>query len=406
MIFSCNLETLINLIKAPLIKMDEPNRGIIPPKSEFTKEVIGQNFYVKKPEVEFLERVKSWLNYLSVEQFFPNIENLQDAIREVGSQVRDAGDASYLGLASRLTNQVLIRPGDYAVLLHELTHINNDFKDSIISEEAGAFAIQSFICGDYEKTLDNLLDSNYEDEEKRNGRLISEAVTALGQRIFKYLSNKKDTDTVQLAKGLGALVDDYEEKFLKSEMTAEDYLVAVHKVTPKIAKLILEKTRDTKKTILRSTSIYKKEIIGSFKALTSFYHINLGYSLKDSIKCTEEHFQNKEAMTLQKSLDGIKEVFSTLREYGYHPQVYKKLSEAILLQGPSFARAYSEQMPLLIKLSGCFGRSGIDLLGFALTNTSFLNAMTIGLGAQGLLEIMKHEPEMPEMIIKELMDLD
>ena len=38
-------------------------------------------------------------------------------------------------------------------------------------------------------------------------------------------------------------------------------------------------TKDNKKTVVRSTNQSKKEVFGAFKALTSFYHINLGYTL-------------------------------------------------------------------------------------------------------------------------------
>ncbi len=394
--------------------MVDPRKDIVPVaprdgKKGLTDNVIGENFYIKKAEVEFLRRVKSWVNYLGIEEFFPGIEDLADRISEVGSSLRSAGDASYLGLASKLTYEVLIRPGDYATLLHEITHVNKALEGTLIPREAGAFAIEIHACGDYENTLNILFNNErYKGRDKRIGRIIAEASIVLGIVIFQYLSTTRDTgDEVSVARDLAALVDRYETIYLKSSMSARDYLVLVHKVTPFIADRILEVTKDTKKSILRSTSRQKKEYIGAFKALVSFYHINLGYTLQDAIARTEEHFKENEALTIQKTLlEGPKEVFARLKEYGYEYEVYQRISEFMISKGASFAKGYAEGLPKLVQLSGSFGRKGIEILGFALKFPAFLDAMVLSRGAEGLLKLATTEPEQVQLVIDELMKFD
>nr|MDO8109646.1 hypothetical protein [Candidatus Sigynarchaeota archaeon] len=392
--------------------MANPRKDIAPydRKRGLADNVVGENFYVKKPEIDFLKRVKSWVNYLGIDEFFPNIDELADRIREVGSNMRSAGDASFLGLASKLTYEVLIRPGDYATLLHELTHVNRELEGTLIPKEAGAFAIEIHACGDFDSNLNILFASDsYKSRDKRLGRIISEASIVLGVRIFQYLSGQRSAcDEVTIAKQLGEMVNDYEQIFLKNNnMSAADYLTTVHKVTPFIATLILQTTKDTKQTILRSTSRHKKEFIGAFKALTSFYHINLGYTLKEAIAKTEEHFRQNEAMTIQKTLlEGPKEVFAKLKEYGYGAEVYQKIAEFMISKGPSLAKGYAEGLPKFIELTGTFGRRGIDILGFALMNPTFLDAMVLSKGAEGLLKLSVSEPEQVMLIMDELMKYD
>jgi hypothetical protein len=390
--------------------MSEPRKDLAPRegRDRLTENVTGQSFFNTKPSVDFLKRIHSWVNYLNFGEFFPNIDLLADTIREVGSNLRRAGAASYLGLANSLTGDVLVRPGDYSTLLHELTHVNPGFRGSLLVQEAGAYAIEIHACGDFEHALGPLMASDYELKDKRLGRMVAEATMALGAGVFQFLARTSETiNEVTLAKELGKLVDEREAAFLRSTTTPEEYLVTAHGLSPFIASLLVKTTRDTKRSIMRSTTQQKKEFIGAFKALASFYHINLGYALQEAIDRTEEHFRNNEALTIQKTLlQGPKEVFARLKEYGYDIEVYRRLSEFMISKGASFAKFYGKEFPEFIEFTGTLGRRGIDVLGFALKYPSFMDAMVIGRGAEFLLRLAETEPEQASMIMEQLVTFD
>ena len=370
-----------------------------------TSNVVGQQFYVQEPEKEFTARVSNWLQYLGIKDMFPNLNELPTRIIEVGEKLRTAGDASFLGLADEKTNTVLIRPGDYATLLHELTHTNPDFKNKLLSSEAGAFAVQIFAAGDFEGAMGTLTSSlSYARKDKVMGRIIAEASLVLGRTVFDCLKTQDaGISEVQLVDDLGTLVRQYEKELQGKNMSAQDYLVQQHGITPVIADYLLSLTRDSNQTIVRSTSQTKKEVIGAFKALTSFYHVNIGYSLEQAIAQTEKHFQNDEALTIHKTLmAGAKDVFAKLKEYGYDLKICAKISEVMIQQGASCAIAYAKGLPALLEVSGHYGPRGKAIVGFALQHPNFLNALVLTNGAYGLLELSKTEPEQVPFILAEL----
>ncbi|MFH1455694.1 MAG: hypothetical protein ABIF40_01970 [archaeon] len=370
---------------------------------EHESDVIGQNFYVQNPEQEFTQQIQSWLKYLGIQDLFPNLNDIEQ-MYEVGSELRNAGNASFLGLAGQRTNSVFFRPGDYNTLLHELIHNNPEFQGTLLAKEAGAFAVEIHTCGDYNILNDLIKGQSYQTSDKRIGRFVCEAMLVTGRPIFDILKKlPANVSEDEVLVGLTKLVNEAEQQYLKSPMTATEYLTDLHNVTPYVANYLLRNTKDTKRTIFRSTTQTKKDVIGAFKALTSFYHINLGYSLTDAINQTEEHFEKDEALTLHKTLmTGAKDVFAKLKEYGYSLEICQAVSEMIISQGASKAIDYSKGMPQFLELTGEYGPRGEEILSYALDNPNFLDAMVLTDGADGLLKLSKSEPENVPHLLHEL----
>jgi len=366
------------------------------------KQPVGQQFYVNSAEKEFTARVGSWLEYLQVLDLFPNLNSLPDKIVEVGEKLRSAGDGSFFGLADKKNNAVLIRPGDYATLLHELTHNNPQFNETLLSSEGGAFALQLFTTGCFDD-ISMLLDSfSYRKHEKRIGRILSEASLTLGRFVFDYLKKHKlNSSETNVLIELDGIITQYEGKFMQTSSPV-DYLVECHKITPFVAEYLLSMTTDTKDTIVRSTSQTKKDVIGAFKALASFYHINLGYSLQEAISKTEKHFEKNEALTIHKTLTrGAKDVYAKLKEYGYAIDICRRISEIMITNGPDNARKYASNIPSFIELTGKYGPQGTQILGFALQHPAFFAA--ISEESTELLRLSEIQPEHAALMLNELM---
>jgi len=185
-------------------------------------------------------------------------------------------------------------------------------------------------------------------------------------------------------------------------MSSEEYLVNMHGLTPFVAEYLLRTTQDTRETIVRSTSQTKKEVIGAFKTLASFYHINLNYPLAEALNRTEEHFEREEALTIHKTLTrGAKEVFAKMIEYGYDLETCRSIAEIIISQGAAKARLYAKGLPSFLELTGSYGPRGEEILTFALNNPNFLESMTFTDGAEGLKRLAEDEPEQVPRILSE-----
>ena len=375
-------------------------------KDNLEDKIRGQNFYLNSPEEEFTKSVSSWLDYLEIKDLFPNLDQMPAKIIEIGDKLRDAGDASFLGLAEKGTNTLLIRPGDYAVLLHELVHANPEYENNLLSSEAGAFATSIFTCGDFEGEIESLLNGkSYCPDDKRKGRIVAEASLVLGREVLDYLKTKDNqTSIVTLVTELKELVDQYEQEFFDSDKTAVDYLIENHGLTENVAKFLLHVTKDTKETIVKSTSQTKKEIIGSFKSLVSFYHVNLNYDLDTAIDKTEKHFLDMEAMTIHKTLtNGAKDVFAKLKEYGYNLDVCRGISEAMISRGATNSISYAEGLPKFLELTGQYGPRGVELLDFAVKNPNFFDIMCLSDAASGLILLSETEPEQVGLVLEKLL---
>ncbi len=367
---------------------------------------MGQQFYVESPEEEFIKRIDSWLNYLGIAQYFPNLDSLQDEIFEVGERLRNAADTSYFGVADRQNHIVLIRPWDYATLLHEITHNNPRLKKTILSSEAGAFALEIICVGDFDFALDSLLGSRtYSKKDKILCKIITEASLVLGLKLVDFLVQwNNNISQKRLINSLKQLIDEIERGyFIEKSHSAVDYLVDFQGLTPRVAEYLLNITGDTQNTILRSITQTKKDVIGAFRGLVSFYHINLGYTLNDAISKTEIHFERNEAQTIYKTLTtGAKEVFAKLREHGYPLEVCQKVSETLISFGGSKSKEYATSVPLLLELISQFGYQGKEFLGFVLSNKAFFDVLCLTNYSKSLLNLSKTEPELVPKILGEL----
>jgi hypothetical protein len=358
-------------------------------------EIAGQRFYVENPEKDFTTRVFSWLKYLGIEKLFPDIEGLTEQIYQLGHQLRSAGDASFTALADSRTGDILIRPSDYCALLHASAVMSRIGEGSLFATNEGAFALIVTATGDYEGRLQHLFRGNYSPLEKRRGRIIAEASMVFGKYVFNALQKIPQTaNEAQLCQGFAGALKEFNERFLQSGKSVVDYLVEAHGLTRKIAEKLLQVTGDTKETIVGSTSQYKKLYIGAFKALTSFYHINLGFSLDDAIKATEAHFDRDDALTVHRTLSyGAQEVMAKLQEYGYPLPVRQGLCYAMINNGGTNAIDFAAGLPKFVELTGNYGPKGGEIMAFALQNPAFFKLMAQTGAANELLEISHIAPE-------------
>ncbi len=382
---------------------------------------VGQNFYVKTPEGEFAQRVGSWLDYLEMRELFPNLGDVETKVKEWGHQLRDFGEGYFLGNSNRSANEVMIRPGDYVALLHELTHVNKNLEGKLLSGEPGAFALSILATGDFDGELDILFNKFYHDRDKVMGRVLTEACLAGGKHIIGELARleskvqkAKDESNpnvqyeeitpLSLARYFSDRIDKFEKSFMDDkEITPRDYLTSVHSLTPLVADYLLSVTHDTKETVLRSTCQAKRDVIGAFKSLASFYHINLGKSLEESLARTDQHFKNREALALSRTLNfGAKEVFAKLKEYGYDMEFSKALCEKMLGDGLSKAHTYSYTLPDFMELAGGFGPRGKEIMDSALQSNVLLKAFMLHGLTHDLKELGKSRPDQVPLILDEL----
>ncbi|MFX1512378.1 MAG: hypothetical protein ACFFCQ_07315 [Promethearchaeota archaeon] len=370
----------------------------------------GQQFYVESPEQDFIKRIGSWLDYLSITHHFPNLDDLKGKILEVGDRLRNAGDSSFFGTSDEQNQILLIRPGDYATLLHEITHSNPKLKKSLLSSEAGAFALEILCVGDFDYTLESLLYSrSYSQRDKRLGKIVAEISLVLGLKLIDFLVNEDNKITeAKLLSKLRKIIEDTErEYFIEQKRSPTDYLVEFHGLSPTVAKYLLNTTGDTHKTVMRSITQTKKDVTGAFRGLVSFYHINLGYSLEEAIIKTEMHFEREEALTIYKTLtQGAKDVFAKLREYGYPLDACKKISEAIISFGGARSQEYANGVPKFLELIAQFGPYGRNFLGFALSNKAFFDVLVLTNYSKALLNLSLTEPELVPMLLGELAQYD
>ncbi len=370
----------------------------------------GQQFYVENPEEEFIAHIKSWLNYLGVSAYFPNLDDLKDKILEVSSRLRDSGDGSFFGINDEQSQIILIRPGDYATLLHEITHNNPKLKKSLLSSEAGAFALEILCVGDFDYTIQSLLHGrSYSRQDKRLGKIITEVSLVLGTSLIEFLVNQKaGISEAKLLAKLRNLIDETEKKyFINQRHSAYDYLADFHGLTPKVAEYLVNITRDTEKTVLRSITQTKKDVIGAFRGLVSFYHINLGYALNDAVSKTEDLFAKDEALTIYKTLTtGAKDVFAKLREYGYPLVACRLISEAIISFGGSRSLEYATGVPQFLELVAQYGPSGKDILGFVLSKKHLFDVLVLTSYSKALLKLSLTEPELVPFLFGELAQYD
>ncbi|MDD4353869.1 MAG: hypothetical protein PHN56_05425 [Candidatus Nanoarchaeia archaeon] len=357
---------------------------------------LGNNFYIQAPENQFIEKVDSWLSFLKIRDLFPNLSLLKDKIFELGENLRKAGDSSYLGITDGI-NYSFIRPGDYSTLLHELTHNNNNLKS-----EACARAIEIYTAGDFDGVLSGLHSNRYSSDEKRKGTLISEASLVVGKKIFNFLEKEGNLNYTNLAIKIKEFINKCNQEYINSNMDETDYLIKYHSLTEKIAYDLLITTEDNRESIFNSTSNIKKQVIGAFKSLTSFYHINLNYTLEDAIKKTEYHFENDEALTLHKTLNnGAKNVFAKMKEYNYPLELCRKISEEVLNHGASKSIDYSRGLPYFLEILGGYGPKGVKILRDYLEKESLFNLMTLTDISESLVYLNTVEPEQVGFLLNE-----
>jgi len=337
----------------------------------------GTSFYVKRSPDEFVERVKEWLEFLKADDLIPDPASVTTL--EVGNILQQIGDSRLYGEASSSVNTILFRPGDYSTFIHELKHLGE--QDNALCGEAGSFAVQVFTTGEYD-VAESALGSYYNEQDKKLIRLLTEAVFVGGSEAFEWLKeydktylngrHEKTVDHVDLTAHLQRRIDEFKNRVVASGITPEQYLIGFHKLPKEVADEILKVTGDDLESVVLGTNGTKKKMISSFRALTSFYFINLGYPLPEAIDKTLTHFKKGEAMTLSETVwDGAKEIYARFTEYNVPFDLQRRFVEGMLSHGTETAKKDAEELPLLFDFTTNFGKNGWVLIDTMLSDPSF-----------------------------------
>ena len=396
------------------------------------KPITGSNFYVKELDSSFVERIYNWLGYLELGEFFPKRDT--GGVLEVGNTLRDIGKYRIYGMGDGRTGKTVVRPGDFVSLLYVLFR-NERIRGTVLDSEPGSLAAQVLATGDYKRAVKDFLESKYEDADKQVARVMTEATLVGGKQALNWLKEVGDEvfeeelsltrvlkNTViigrpskRLKKGtyvtlidhLDNRISEFEEKYKSLSKSPEDYLVEVHRVPREVAERIVETTHHTTDTVIRATDDTKKNMIGAFKGLASFLHINLNYPLDEAIARTIEMFKSDEATTVNQTLyHGSKEVFARFEEYGVPRELTVALVDKLISGGSDYARLYAEKFPKLLDLSQRFGPNGWNFLGNVLRDRGFAYMMLNQGGVNVLNKIYDLDPSSFPNLLENLLQID
>jgi hypothetical protein len=396
------------------------------------KPITGSNFYVKELDSSFVERIYNWLGYLELGEFFPKRDT--GGVLEVGNALRDIGKYRIYGMGDGRTGKTVVRPGDFVSLLYVLFR-NERIRGTVLDSEPGSLAAQVLATGDYKRAVKDFLESKYEDADKQVARVMTEATLVGGKQALNWLKEVGDEvfeeelsltrvlkNTViigrpskRLKKGtyvtlidhLDNRISEFEEKYKSLSKSPEDYLVEVHRVPREVAERIVETTHHTTDTVIRATDDTKKNMIGAFKGLASFLHINLDYPLDEAIAKTIEMFKSDEATTVNQTLyHGSKEVFARFEEYGVPREFTVALVDKLISDGSDYARLYAEKFPELLDLSQRFGPNGWNFFGNVLRDRGFAYMMLNQDGISLLNDIYEKDPSSFPALLENLLQID
>ncbi len=364
----------------------------------------GTSFYVKRSPDEFVERVKEWLTFLKADDLIPDPSSVTTL--EVGTILQQIGDHRLYGEASSSVNTILFRPGDYSTFIHELKHLGE--QDNALAGEAGSFAVQVFTTGEYD-IAESALNAHYNENDKKLIRLLTEAVFVGGSETFEWLkeydktylnfNHEKTIDHVDLTAHLQHRIDEFKDRVVASGITPEQYLIGFHKIPKEVADQILKVTGDDLESVVLGTNGTKKKMISAFRALTSFYFINLGYPLDQSIDKTLEHFRKDEAMTIAEALwGGAKEIYARFTEYNVPFDLQRRFVENMLSHGTKTAKEDAETLPRVFDFTANFGKNGWALIDIMIRDNNFRDRLL------GLASDYRSDPSHVTFEVTQLLD--
>jgi hypothetical protein len=305
----------------------------------------------------------------------------------------------------------------------------------VLDSEPGSLAAQVLVTGDYKRAVEDFLKSKYEDVDKEVARVMTEATLVGGKNVLNWLKEVGDEvfeeelsltrvlkNTVimgrpskRLKKGsyvalidhLGKRISEFEERYKSLSKSPEDYLIEVHKIPREVAERIVRTTHHTTDTVIRATDDTKKNMIGAFKGLASFLHINLNYPLDEAIARTIEMFKNDEATTVNQTLyHGSKEVFARFEEYGVPREFTVALVDKLISNGSDYARLYAEGFPKLLDFSQRFGPNGWSFLGNTLRDRGLTYMLLNQNGVKMLNDIYDRDPSSFPALLEKLLQID
>lgn len=364
------------------------------------------------PDLEYLVRLQGWLRHLGVSRPMgfeeEQIKQMRGDIFELPTALLQL--VTRHGIGQRIYGQshgdgtVVVQPGYAAVLAHEIVHRRGKVP---VIDEAMAVAAGVFAFGSEREILDIIYGNRrVYGEQAQNVALVNEAMHMDGRYLFvllEQLKGKKDLTYPQLLKGLDQYLRSREQAFQTSNQEPRNYLVDSHRVSPKVAGAIIDTTGLSKGDIYRNNCEAFKDMVGAFKALVSFYHIQLKFSLKEAIEKVEKLFDNGTAVAMARTLhSGAQEAFSLLGEYQADPTVHMGLAQAMIENGPEWAVKAKEEIPKMIKVLGYFGPKGDQMIRRILKDPILLSKMIFGEVFWGLLGLREHRPDLVMPIVEGL----
>ena len=369
--------------------MAENNRPLLGPDGnpvERKTEMVYRpdRFGVRAPSLPYLNRVRSWLEHLGIADCVglstvPTPETraaLWELPPRLLSQYGQTGGTRVYGQAFPEEGILVTQSGYAHVLVHELAHIQARPEPI---DEATAVATGIFALGS-ERAILQMIYGNNEvyGRHAQQVAAVHEAVSAGGSDMIHWLQTMEPEECSTFPGLLQALtnrVKEGERRFLDSDMTSQDYLTRLHGLSPHVAGQLLEVTSATRDEIYRDNCGAFRDYTAAFKALASFYHINLGMSLEDAIRATNVHFEKDEAVDLALTLhDGAQEVFSLLKSAKCPADLRWAIVYLTIANGPEFANQAAKEVPAMLDILNYYGRRGGQLLEDLTQNEALLKA--------------------------------
>lgn len=354
---------------------------------------------IRPPTPEFALRLYGWLDHLGLAGAagFDDKGHHSATILELPASLREyvtsQGDGSVVyGTAYGEEGVVVVRPEDGPVLAHELMHLTGK---PFIADEAAAVAFGIHAFGSRRRMLDIIYGNKHAYRDVAPAiALVEEATASDGGYIFGFLrelaARRDKIGYPTLLQLTEAYLRRREAQVAKSGQTSLDHLTDAHGVSRDVAGIALESAgleRVAAAEVYRNNCEILKEQLGAFKALTAFYHVNLGLPLPEAIRRTEEHFRKGEAVQIASTLfDGTQEVVSMLREFNADPRFTRMVLFMMLENGPAWSGLVAKELPALLRVLKIYGRRGTALLQGFVENRAAFFKLVVGHAFSNILE--------------------
>jgi len=390
----------------------------------------GAKLYVGDPPKEYLKRITKWIKVVGLKGQFPDLHEQQ--VLEISKILMNAGGKTR-GLADRKSGKSTVCIADFPALLHEVTHTNPKYKNSILRSEGGAFALQLLSCGGY-YTINKIIESGaYNKDESLRIRALTELSVIFGKRLAEYVKELPPNATLpEIMSGVGIKLDKFSSEL--GFITPINYLHKYHALPREIGKMLCLETghssvsnfseellRNSPKSKLRllskqpkdfdsvviGTDETKKKYISAYKTLASFFYINLDYPLHKTKKTVIELFKKKEAMTTAQQIEeGVFDIVAQLYESGYRNELVKGFVDGLITKGSEYARLYAEMLPIILEVTANYGPAQEELLRRIFTDKVLMFTLIEQDGIKIIKDVATEHPDLKADVLKDILSID